>query len=93
MDKNDPIFSVEHQFGLYAELVKINKKNVSPTQWIETRRAFFGAWGQLLFLMRDDLTQLSDDDGVDVMETMKNEVVRFWNLQGQIHDEIEHGKS
>lgn len=78
MDKNDKIFTVEHQFQEYARRVKISKDSVSPIQWIETRRAFFGAYAQLLAVFRDDLSELSEDDGVEVLEKMWQEVSNFW---------------
>lgn len=80
-NKTDPIFSVEHQFQLYALRVRITRTKVSPVQWIETRRAFFGAWGQLLFLLRDEIGEMSDDDGIDILQAQTDEVGRFWSME------------
>lgn len=81
IDKNSPCFTIEYQFAEYAKRVKLDKRKVSSTQWIETRRAFFGAWIQSLFLLRDDLTQITEDEGVEVLERMKNEATVFWQRE------------
>lgn len=78
MDKNAPCFDVEKQFLEYAKRVKLDKNRVPAIQWIETRRAFFGAWGQALYMLRDDLSELTEDDGVEVLEMMWQEVSNFW---------------
>lgn len=82
MDKNDPTFSLDHQFKLYCERVKISREKVSPIQWIETRRAFFGAAANILTMFRDDLSELSEDDGVEVLEKMLQEAMNFWLKEG-----------
>lgn len=82
MDKNAPCFDVEKQFLEYAKRVKLDKNRVPAIQWIETRRAFFGAWGQALYMLRDDLSELTEDEGVEVLEDMKNQVLRFWQAEG-----------
>ncbi len=79
--KNSPCFSVSWQFMEYAKRVKLDRLSASSTQWTETRRAFYGAWGQMLFMLRDELSDLDDDDGIEVLEQMKTEVTRFWQTE------------
>jgi len=81
MDKNSESFSVEYQFHEYARRVKLDVDKVPKNQWIETRRAFFGAWGQMLMTLKNDLSELSEDDGVEVLEKMHNEVLNFWQRE------------
>lgn len=78
MNKN---FSVEDQFKEYARRVKLDRGKVSFTQWIETKRAFFAAWGQLLLVLRDEVSEFNEDDGVEILEQMKNEVMAFWEKE------------
>ena len=81
MDKNDATFSVENQFQLYCQRVKLKRSAVSETQWVETKRAFFGAVGQFLLMFRDELSELSEDDGVEVTQKMLDETGEFWKGQ------------
>lgn len=81
MDKNSPVFTIEYQFSEYTKRVKLDKSKVNPVQWIETRRAFFGAAAQILYMFRDDLAELTEDEGVEALEKMLNEVVAFWQRE------------
>lgn len=78
MDKNDPAFSVENQFQLYCQRVKLKRANVTDTQWLETKRAFFGAVGQFLLMFRDEIAELEEDDAVEVMQKLLVETGDWW---------------
>lgn len=71
-------FNIEHQFMLYLERVGLNIKTMHPIQLQETRRAFYGAAGQMLLLVRDDITELSDIVGGLAIHSMLTQVVVFW---------------
>lgn len=77
----DPIFNLEHQYQLYLKRVNLNEYTMHPVQKIETKRAFMGGVGQLLFLMRDDMTELGDEEAMGVLESLKNQVGKYWNQQ------------
>lgn len=56
-------------------------KNIPPAnsiQYIALKRAFFGACGQLLVLMRDDIASLTDDETVEVLYGLWQETDQFW---------------
>jgi len=72
------IFKIEHQFDLYLSRMGMAKENLIPVQLIETKRAFIGAWSQLLFLFRDDIIELSENDAIATMESMVNQCDKFW---------------
>ena len=72
---------IEKQFGLYLKMVGLKKEEMHPIQLQETKRAFFGAWGQLLALMKDDVSALPDEEAVKVLQDMLNQVFNFWNSQ------------
>lgn len=76
-EKSDQ-FSLEHQFRLYLYHAGLIGKEMSVIQYQETKRAFFGACGQMLILMRDGITELNDDDGVDVLQNLIEQVSDFW---------------
>lgn len=71
-------FSVEFEFEQYTQRVNLDRRKVSANQWTETKRAFFGAFGQCLVLLRDDIGDLPEDAGVEVLQKMHDEVLRFW---------------
>lgn len=76
MDNNT--FSIEHQYKLYLKRMGFDEKRMHPVQRQETKRTFYGSWGQLLLLMRDDLTKLSDDQAMEEMHSMINQVGDFF---------------
>lgn len=75
MDKK---FNLEHQYQLYLKRCELSEDKMHETQRKETRRAFFGACGQMLVLLRDDLSDLPEDDGIEVLQNMLNQVSNFW---------------
>ena len=73
MEKNKT-FDLEHQYQLYLERVKLKEANMHPVQKTETRRAFMGACGQMLILLRDDLGALEESKAIETMQDMVNQV-------------------
>ncbi|MFN3378627.1 MAG: hypothetical protein ACK41O_04180 [Runella zeae] len=71
-------FNIEHQFMLYLERVGLNILTMDPIQLQETRRAFYGATGQMLILVRDDVSELSEKVGRLALHSMITQVVVFW---------------
>ena len=81
-------FNLEHQWKLYLERAQVKEADMSAIQRQEMRRAFFGAIGQMLILMRDDLGDYADKQGDDkaatILQDMLNQVSNFWlNEQGR----------
>lgn len=73
MEKNKT-FDLEHQYQLYLERVGLKEANMHPVQKTETRRAFMGACGQMLILLRDDLGALEESKAIETMQDMINQV-------------------
>lgn len=72
-------FNLEYQWKLYLDRVGLKEETMYPVQLQETKRAFYGACGQLLFLMRDDVGAIEDDSqAVEVMQNMIDQVGNFW---------------
>ena len=71
-------FNIEHQYQLYLKRMKLDEKKIHPVQKVETKRTFFGAFGQLLLLLRDDISALSDEDAFKTLDNMINEVGQFF---------------
>ena len=71
-------FNLEKQYQLYLERVGITERTMYPTQKVETKRAFMGACGQMLILLRDDLGELEEDKAIEQLQDMINQVQSFW---------------
>ena len=80
-------FNLENQYQKYLKLIKMKESNMHPVQRKETRRAFIGACGQMLILLRDDVAAIEDDDeAVKVLDDMINQVSEFWlNETGKLN--------
>lgn len=74
-------YNIEKQYQLYLQRVKLSEEQMHPTQRQEMRRAFFGAAGQMLVMLRDDLSELPEGKAVLVLENMHKEVQAFWEIQ------------
>lgn len=71
-------FDLEHQYQLYLQRVGLKKENMHPVQRTETKRAFIGACGQMLILLRDDLGALEESKAIETMQDMMNQVGTYF---------------
>jgi len=71
-------FNLEHQYQLYLERVALNEKHMHPLQRKQLRQTFFGACGQMLILLRDELSKLEEDKAIDKMQDMINQVSEYF---------------
>lgn len=71
-------FNLENQYQQYLKRVGLDENKMHPVQKKETKRAFFGACGQMLVLLRDDVSELEDDKAIETLENMDNQVNSFW---------------
>jgi len=80
MITKDTLFDLNYQYDLYLERVGLDKDTMHPVQAVETKRAFFGACGQVLVLLRDDMP---DDETtcVVILQAMHDQVGLFWSKQ------------
>lgn len=74
-------FDLNEQWKTYLQRVGLQEDKLHPVQLTETKRAFFGACGQLLILLRDDLSVFPEDTAVEIMQDMIRQVADFWNSQ------------
>lgn len=74
-------FDIEFQFRKYLELVGLNIHTMPPYQRRETRRAFYGAWGMMLVVMRENVSEMEENDALDVLQSMQEQVEQFWTNQ------------
>lgn len=70
------------QYELYLEIMGLRKETMPEDQLRETRRAFMGACGQMLSLLKDDLTKIEDEDeAARILEGMENQVLDFFKAE------------
>jgi hypothetical protein len=79
----DRKFSLEFQYQLYLKRIGLTEETMHPEQKIQTKQAFFGAIGQILIVLRDDMYDCTEDEAVQVMEAMMNEVTQYFLLRTQ----------
>jgi len=55
MSKLPKDFDLNHQWGLFCERCQVPENKMPEDQRREMKRAFYGACGQMLILLRDEL--------------------------------------
>jgi hypothetical protein len=82
--KKNPFFDLTFQYKLYLDRMGLKEELMPPEQKKQLKEAFFGACGQMLLLMRDDLSQLSESNAIATMKDMLNQVQQFFQtITGQ----------
>lgn len=75
-------FTLQNQWELYLKRVKLSEDTMPAQQTRELKRAFFGACGQMLILLRDDVAAIeNEDECIVIFEQMTKECSDFWNAQ------------
>lgn len=75
---NKPEFNLDHQYQLYLKRVGLSETLMPPSQMRETKRAFMGACGQILIMLRDDVGKLEENDAITTLDSLINQVSNFW---------------
>lgn len=75
-------FNLETQYNLYLSRVGLHEDKMHTQQKKQLREAFYGACGQILILLKDELSKLEEDKAVEVMESMIQQITTFF-LQGR----------
>lgn len=72
-------FDLHFQYQLYLSRVGLKESTMHPQQKIETKRTFFGAFGQAIILLRDEVAAEPDEDkAVDILQDLMNQVQDFF---------------
>lgn len=71
-------FNLEHQYQLYLQRMALSEKTMHPQQSIQLRQTFFGAAGQMLILLRDEISKLEEKEAVDTLQDLINQVANFF---------------
>ena len=71
-------FKVEWQYQQWLKRMNLSEALMHPQQKEQLKYAFYGAWGQLLLLMRDT-DMPSEDAGAMILQDMLDQVGAFWD--------------
>lgn len=71
-------FNLEHQYQLYLQRMALSESTMHPQQKIQLRQTFFGASGQMLILLRDELSKLEEDKAMETLQDLINQVGNFF---------------
>jgi hypothetical protein len=74
-------FDLEYQYQLYLERVKLKESEMPEDQRQELRRAFMGACGQMLALFANKIPFISDDEGIQAIQSMSKQVLDYFGTQ------------
>ncbi len=71
-------FDLEYQYQLYLQRVGLDENRMHPVQKRETKQAFYGACGQILVLLRDDLSTLDEKKAMNAFQNLYNQVSNYF---------------
>lgn len=75
-------FNLEFQYQLYLERCCLRESEMKTIQKVETKRAFMGGCGQMLVVLRDDITEIpNEDDAADILQIMLDDVNAFFMIE------------
>lgn len=78
-------FSLDHQWKLFVERCGVTEDKMPEDQRREMKRAFFGACGQMLILLKDELGDYGNKHGeiaaANVLQNMLEQVGGFWQCE------------
>lgn len=80
----DP-FDLDYQYRLYLQRVGMAESIMMPIQAQETKRAFFGAAGQMLDLLTNGCDSLTESEAIPKLGGLFDQVEHFWMQEVNQH--------
>ena len=78
---NPSSLKLEEQYQFYLKMVCLEESKMSETQKTETRRAFYGACGQILILARDVISEMEERPAIETFQDLLKQVSVFWEKE------------
>lgn len=75
------VFNLNVQWKKYLERSGVSEEKMPEDQRREMKRAFFGACGQMLILLRDDVSIYPEAKAAGIMQKMLDQVGNFWQTE------------
>ena len=85
-------FTVKQQWKFFMQRAGFKPGELPVVQEIEMSKAFYGASGQILLLLRDELSDLPEKDGMVKLQSMINEIGTFFQEKQREYDEHQNKK-
>lgn len=70
----NPKFTIEHQYQDYLKRIHLSEDMLYGEQKLQLRMSFYAGSASLLFLMREDIGQLSLEEGAAVLDAILKEL-------------------
>lgn len=74
-------FNLEYHYGMFLKRMNLHEGNMHPEQKKQLKQTFYGASGQMLLLLRDEISKLEEDEAMAAFEDMMNQVQNFFLSQ------------
>jgi hypothetical protein len=71
-------FNVHQQWRKYLELMNVKEQAMSEEQRRTLKHVFVAAWVQLLLVMKDHVSSLSEVEGVAIVQNIFTELREYW---------------
>lgn len=78
-----PIFNLDYQYQQYLQRMKLNEATMFPEQKRQIKQTFYGACGQILMLLQEDIGALPDEEAVEALHRLIVQVDQFWIREGE----------
>ncbi len=82
-------FDLTHQWDLFCQRCELPENKMPVDQRREMKRAFFGACGQMLILLKDELGEYEEKHGEKaaciILQNMLDQVGEFWQKEMDNH--------
>jgi hypothetical protein len=76
-------FNLEYQYQLYLTRMGLKEDSLHPIQKLQLKQTFMGACGQMLILLRDEVSKLPNDQAADILENFIHQIEKFFINQIQ----------
>jgi hypothetical protein len=80
MAKN-PKFDLEEQYRLYLLRMSLRETEMHPQQRLQLKQTFYGSAGQMLIMLRDDVSALPEEQAVAALDDLIQQVVNYFQNQ------------
>jgi hypothetical protein len=74
---------LEKQYQQYLKLIALDEKTMHPEQALQTKQAFYGAAGRLLWLLRDVIPKKTEFQAQKDLEGLWQQMNAYWQQRMQ----------
>lgn len=74
-------FNLEYQYQLYLQNMSLSESKMHPEQKKQLRQTFFAASGQMLLLLRDEISKLDEEVAIKILSDLLQQVTHFFLSQ------------